>query len=1111
MKILINAHFFFEKKKYVNYIMRIFILLFSFFAYSLPSKKLFFDGVKIESSKILSYAKKTNYQSIITGIVSDENGLPLSGVSVIIQDTQVGTYTDFDGTYSLNVDVKNASKVLVFSYIGKKNEFVQITDNYNINVKMKTDVQGLDETVIVSYGTSKRRSLVGSVVTIKKEDISERPLTNFTNALEGTVVGLQTTPGSGLSGSTPEIVIRGIGTNRLGSSSPLYVIDGFPFDLQTTLEGGDNAINPLSSINPNDIENISVLKGASATSLYGSRAANGVVLITTKKGVKTDGKPVFNLSVQQGFITNAVPLNKTLDRKQYYELFWRGLKNQQLSRGDSDQVAAQSASNNLINRLGYNIYNVPNDQLVGVDGNFNPNAQLLLSEEDLNWQSAANSPGIRTNYGFDVSNASKKSNYFVSGNYLKEESNQINSRFERFNTRINTNTDATKWLKLGISLAGTHTINRGSGSNALTFSRTVAPIYPIYLHNNNGDRILDSNGEPIFDTGAEEIDFNGNVIFPEAFGLRSLTRPLSPRNNPLLDSQLNVNSNATTLLSGRTFFDITFFKGLTFKTGLSIDLLNSKSRNFTSALLPRARRAQRDFSDQRVITLNQILTYDKRIGSHHFNALLGHESFESVQENASVFKENQILNGNLELTNFNIINEDLSIQSSYIDSAIESYFSRVNYDFENKYFMSLSFRRDATSILSKDNRFGNFYSAGLGWDLSSASFIKKINWINFLKLRASTGTSGNTLGFSAYTSQSTFNGIADNGPNVGFIPSGIGGDNLKWESQRLEDIALEFSLFGDRLGGTIEYYKKTSDDLIFQVPQPLSLGLPRTGFETLVLLNIGEIENSGFEIQLQSDIVKTEDFRWNINANLSTTKTVTTRLPDRNVRTNDNRLLTEGGDLFEWYLPEFAGVDPSNGNALYRGLKTPNQYDETTDIIVANDTLTSNFSSAAEYRTGKNSTPDAFGGITNKISYKNFSITALLTYQIGGYTYNRAYNQLLNPRFGETAHVDILNAWQKPGDITDIPRHDPFNRQNQFSDRWLVSRTNMVLRRVTLDFNFPKSAIEKAGMSAANIYVSGENLAFFSSQRGLNTSNIREGLGAFNPGRLISLGLNLKF
>lgn len=1081
-----------------------------------------FNVVFTTNNTILIKNKTRNYRQVqqqITGKVTDSEGIPLSNVTVIVEGTGKGTFTDFNGDYRITA---KSGQILYFSFLGKKDKLVSVDGKTIINIVMDDDVEILDETVVIAYGTAKKRSFVGSVSTIRKEEIEERPITNFTQALEGTVAGLQTVSADGRPGASPQIIIRGIGTARIDNffnpiSRPLYVIDGFPFDINSDSQGSFSSFDPLSTIDPADIESISVLKDASATALYGARAANGVILITTKKG---KGKPKFNFRAQQGVVTRATQQAETLDKPQYYEMMWQGLKNQFSANNDS-QTAAMLATDNLITQLGYNVYDVADNQLVNNQGEFNPNAKLLFN--DFDWWDATTDFALRTNYGADVSAGTDKSDYFASIGYTKDEGYILNSKLERYTARINTNSQATNWLKLGLNLNASHNIGVGDrvtnnsdfGGNPISFARLVGPIYPVFMHNADGSLVLDAQGQPVYDLGEDrlELDAEGNPLYPSAFG----TRAYQPGSHPIEDSKVNDNLNTATILSGRTNVDFTFVEGLKFRTGLGVDLNSTNTRSFFFNVDPTERIASRINLTQRAITFNQLLSYNKQFGNHTFDALLGHESVSNQTERLSASKTNQIFDGNIELSNFNpiVIDENPEVDSGFIRTSLESYFSRLNYEYKNTYFMSLSYRKDGTSILDEDARWGNFYSAGLGWAISNESFMNSINWINFLKLRVSHGTAGNVEGLRAYESQAVY-GILSNADRLGYVPRNPGGRDLVWEGQKLTDIGLEFTLFGNKLSGTVEYYSKTSEDLIFRVPQPPSLGLPLSGSSANLNINIGEIVNKGVEIQLQADVIKTDNFSWNVNVNAATASTKVTELSRDEPVDLGFRRLTEGNDLFEWYARDYVGVNPTNGDPLYRGLSAPNNYDATRDIIVANDTLTPNHADAIRYRTGKTSTPDVFGGITNKFTYKEFSLTALVSYQIGGYINNSSYFKQLQPDLGEAAHKDVLNAWKQPGDITDIPRLDfstsHRNNVTGFSDRQLVSRTNMILRRVTLNYKLPKLVLSNISMSNASIYITGENLAFFSAQKGLN-GNVGSGQGIadYTPGRIISLGLNLGF
>ena len=1036
---------------------------------------------KIYFSLILSFVVVAGAfaQRTVSGKVTDENGEGLPGVNVVIKGTTTGVTTDLNGNYQLSVPDDNA--ILVFSSVGMVVQELAVGTRTTLDVGMSQNIEELDEVIVVAYGTANKASFTGSASVISQDLIKDRPITNAANALQGTVAGLQSTSVDGTPGSAPSFQIRGTGTFS-ASTDPLIVVDGVAYDQN------------VNNLNPADIESMSVLKDAASTALYGSRAANGVIMITTKRGSSGDAK--VNLRVMQGWVDRGIPQYEKIGTEQYYTQMWEGYRNELVSGGNDLATAGTLASQNLIaNKLGYNVYNVANDQLVSPEGIFNPNASLLYN--DFDWFGAITRTGTRSDIGADVSGGTESSDYFISIGHLKEEGYLIKSEFERYTARIVTNNQLNNWLKMGLNLSGTYSESTSNGAasgsgafaNPFNFARFMGPIYPIYVHDPvTGEFMLDGEGKKIFDPG----------------GITG-TRPNSPGRHNVQEQLLDVRGWQRTVVSTRTYVESKFLNDFTFRANAGVDLYNLYDTDYRNTIVgdgAPSGRSERTTTNQYSITLNQVLSYKKELGDHYVDVLAGHESYNFIDKTMNTERGGQIAAGNVELANFATLNGG---SGDVDEEALESYFFRTNYEFKGRYIASFSYRTDGSSRLAPENRWGDFFAVGMGWIVSDEAFLSGATWVNRLKLRASWGETGNVAGIGYYPYQGLYS-ILPNAAEPGFVPGNPSNPTLGWETQIQSDVAVDFNLFDNKLSGTVEYFDRTSKDLLFDVPLATSLGIPGNS----ITQNIGSFKNSGFEIQLGSDLVRAGAFTWNLNVNATMLKNRIQELPDGEEIDNGTKRLKEGGDFYAYYMRDYAGVDEATGDPLYRGVLT---YDAARDFIVGNDTLTPLANNARLDYIGKSASPDVFGGITSTFAYKGLSLRVLFTYQIGGWQYDGTYGALMDPDYGDAAHVDLAKAWKAPGDKTDVPRYDPTNSPNVGveSDRWLIDGTHLNLRQVTLAYEIPKTILNQVRIPRANAYLTGENLALFSKREGLNVNRSFAGTSSnsYLPSKVLTFGLNI--
>lgn len=1019
----------------------------------------------------------------ITGTVTDENG-PMPWVNVIVEGTTQATTTDIDGTYSIEADT---SDVLQFSFVGMRSEEIKVGNQSVIDVFMEQD-NILDEVIIVAYGTAKKSDFTGSAAQIDADDIGNRAISNATSALEGAAPGISVTSASGQPGSGQSVRIRGFGSFS-ASSSPLYVVDGIPY------YGSTNAINP------NDIESISVLKDASSTALYGNKAANGVVLITTKKG--KFGKGQFSLNVSSSVIDRAIPSYDRLGPDQYYEIMWESMRNSQAIPGvDSDadvSSANQFATENIHGELGNNPYNVADDQIVDTDGRLNSSARLLYPD-DLNWEKAITRTGFRPSVNMSYQGATEKADYYVSLGYLNEEGYIRKSDFTRYSGRANINYKANNWLKTGLNVSGTTSKGNqaqatssqsNSFVNPIRFTRSIGPIYNIYQHDpTTGDYILDENGQRIF-------YLNDN-------------RPsgASTGRHIVAEIDWNTDLDEITSLGAKTYVDITLLEGLVFTANASIDQRLWYNTDFENKFVGDGApggRSSRFFNRRTGIGLNQILKYNKTLfGFHNLSLLAAHESLSLTVNGLSGSRSDIIADGNDELINF-VTTTRLESETDLLRD--ESYFGRINYDFDRKYYLSASFRTDGSSKFARDKRWGNFWSLGGAWRLDQEAFIER-DWIDLLKIRASFGEVGNNRGISYYAYQGFYNLDYNNQSEPGYYNEGsLPSPDLLWEKSASYDVALEFGLYS-RLDGTIEFYNRESSNLLFDVPLPLSSGSEG------ISRNIGTLYNRGIEVSVNMDVIQSKTFNWNLGLNATTIDNKFTKLPQEEI-INGSKKLTVGRSIYDYWLKDWVGVDPADGSALYT--PTPDAIESNdSDIRTVNGATVTTNEANAEYHYAGTAIPDLLGSVSSDFRLGDFNLRFLLTYQMGGKVLDYNYRRIMSVGdYGNAIHTDILNRWQKPGDVTDIPRMDA-NRTTDFdatSDRWLVDASHVNLRQINFSYSLPAHLHERLNISGAQLYLSAENLLYFNARRGMDIQQNFSGTtsNVYTPSKVLTLGLNLKF
>lgn len=1021
-------------------------------------------------------------QTKVTGRVTGDNGQPVHRASILVKGTELGTATQADGTFEINVP--KGATTLVVTAVDMLRQEVKITGSA-LNISLISAPKTLEDVVVtVPYGTIKKSAFTGAENTVTAATIQKQQVTSVTNTLEGLIPGISTTNGGGAPGSNAAAVrIRGVGSVS-ATSNPLYVLNGIPYD------------GSIVSLSTDDIESVTVLKDAAASALYGSRAANGVIMITTKSGRK--GKPSVSINFRNGFMTRGIPEYDRVNEKEYYELFWEAYRNNYVFNGMNATAAGIAASNMLTgpNGLVYNAYNVPGNQLVDpLTGKLNPNAQLLWHES---WEDALYNVAPRTNLNVSVSGASENSDYFLSAGYLHETGIMRKTNYDRFTARLNVNTKATSWLKAGINLDGTidkdNFIEDGgtATNNPFYFTRAIGPIYPVYQHDlTTGAIIYDLYGNPTLDWG--RVDQMGS-------------RPYGGNFNPV--GILDLDQKYGNYFQGNlnTYADVKLHKNLSFKTTFGINYSNAASTTYRNNQFGDAAgtkgRSSKGFGMSYSITANEVFTYSKEFGDHNFKLLGGHENYAVRSEGLSAEKTGFLYSGMTELSNGGVVSDP---PSSYVNNLrIESYFSNLNYDYKGRYLFSASYRRDGSSRFAPEVRWGGFYSVGAGWRISQEQFMNNVTWLNDLKLRASYGEQGNdNIGmlyqYGSYYVADGFGGYA--------APEQAPNRNLKWEKNAIANIGLDFAVFKNRLTGSIDWFNRISDNLLFEVPVQVSQTHGSSKWD-----NLGTMKNYGFELQLGYNAIMKKDFNWRIDLNLTHYKNKITKLPPKSRKAgilSGTKKLLEGGGIYDFWIYEYAGVDASNGDALY-----------WTDILDAQGESTGErrLTNVLDARTTRykmgSAIPDFSGGLTNAFSYKGFDLSILTTFAYGGKFYDGNYANLMHRgSAGSAWSSDILNRWQNPGDVTNVPRVQSPTPPNQdgVSSRWLFDGSYLNIKNITLSYTLPKNMLKNMFIGGVQVFVNVDNVYLFTAKKGMDPQRSFAGTSDFTypPFRTITFGFNL--
>lgn len=1026
----------------------------------------------------------------VTGAISDAatgEGIPF--VAVQVKGTMVGASADADGHYEISA---SSNSTLVFQSVGYKTVEVAVAGKAVVNVTMEVDSEYLDETIVVAYGTATRSSFTGSAAVVKSDAIKSHVSTSVTSALAGTTPGVQILSSNGdpASGGSNTIRIRGIGSMS-ASNSPLIVVDGMPYD------------GAISDINPNDVESMSVLKDAAAAAIYGSRGANGVVLITTKKA---EGEAVVRFDAKWGSNSRLIPQYDVIsDPAQYYETHFRRMYNSQFYAGKTVTEAYEYANNNLFNEnnggLGYLIYTVPQgENLIGSNFKINPNAKLGYSNGTNyytadNWYNEVFHNSFRQEYNVSASGSSGRFNYYASFGYLNDGGIVENSGYQRYTGRVNVDYQAKKWAKIQTSVNFSHSDSQvasysstyGSSGNIFYVTNMMAPIYPLYVRDAEGN-IMYENGKPVYDsgqTGMKRAAFVGNAV---------------------RDNAWNSTKSYADVVTAKGGIVLTPVKGLSLTANLGVTSDNTRTSELASVFAGNtADDGVAYVSHSRMFTVNNqyLANYKTDFGGskHNFDILAGYERYSYMGQGLSGQNDHLFDPFIDELNNADGTDKKKvsSSTSKYLTMGI---LSRLQYDYDGKYFVSGSYRRDASSRFAPGHRWGNFGSASLAWLASKEEFLANVEWIDFLKVRASYGVQGNdNLGsYYPYMDQYTHS-YNPNTNEYSVTLSYKGNEELTWESSHAIDAGVDFELFGGKLTGTVDWFHRTTSNLLYSKDVPLSSGNP-TGY---MPVNVGSILNTGVEVTLGGNIINTKNVRWDWNINgtsyVNKILALDPTVEEEGIK-GSYRIYKVGGSLYEAYVRKFAGVDPETGKGLYY-YEVKDDDGKPTGEIKTTDV----FSKASQFECGS-ILPKLFGGFGTSLKAYGFDFAVQLSFQLGGRYYDGTYQALMitDGGVGSAYHKDLLKAWSPENKNSNIPRLDGDASVSQTAvDNFFVSSDYLSLNNVTLGYTLPEKLTKKIAISNLRFYVAGENLGVLTARKGIDP-RYSMGLGGMTSGSGLNSG-----
>ena len=1095
-------------------------------------------------------------QTKISGTVfSQEDGQPIIGAAVRVVGTSTGMLTDVNGRFS--VAIPDGKDQLEITYLGYESKTVKAKNG--MRVFLKADSQSLDEVIVVAFGTAKKSAFTGSAKAVGSEDIKLTQTTSVTGALAGNVAGVQLTQSSGSPSGSPTIRIRGFGSLNAGND-PLIIVDGAPYS-------GD-----MANINPNDVESMTVLKDAASNALYGARGANGVVMITTKKA-KT-GDAVVTFDAKYGWNSKALQQYDIITSPAaYYEKHYDAVYNYYIDKGMDANSAWQAANAGLFGEqagggVGYNIWNYPAGQmLIGQNGKLNPNATIGRIEGDYlikpdDWEDVGIRTGNRQEYNVSIAGSTDKSNTYLSLGYLKNEGITEKSDMQRFTARLKSDYQAKKWLKVGANLSYTRYDHNTLGNNGSTtstgnifaFTQQMAPIYPAYVYNADGSIKIDKDGIQMMDYG------NGMNAGHD--------RPFIQDANPIQDVRLNTRNFEGNAFAGHAFADFTFYPGLVLTLNGTVNLDETRGTyvynpfygQFDSTGGTIEKYHSRDFD----YNFQQLLNYTTTIaGQHNLNVMLGHEYFDRRYYEVGAEKNKMFSQEIKELSSAAVDGQSSwSLKARYNN---EGYFGRVQYDYDTKYFLSGSLRRDASSRFHPDYRWGTFWSVGAAWLINKEKFMENVSWVNELKAKFSIGSQGNDNIVSSddylnsYRYTDVFR-IINSGGNVSTSFNQKGTKDITWETNTNINAGIEFQLF-KKLSGSLEFFYRKTTDMLYSFAVA-----PSNGYSSYYD-NVGDLYNTGFELELNYNILRTKNINWDVRLNVSTLKNRISKL-DNDKKTNvvfgtDGKayegynsgdfFISEGTSMYSWYIKDYAGVDQQTGKSLwYKNVYEQHQsvvdgvpqvdadgnpvmvdswFDRDGNLLenqnaddfsrrkVIDRTTTDVYADADYYAIDKTTIAPVFGGFGTSLQAYGFDFAINFTYQIGGKQYDSTYASFMQPPTSSTAgrniHVDAYDSWTASNPSSTIPRwqFDDLYTSNQ-STRFLTDASYLNIQNINIGYTFPAKWTKAALINSLRIYASAENVFYWSKRKGFDPRQTYSGTvnaTRYSPIRTISGGISVTF
>ncbi|MCQ2143069.1 MAG: SusC/RagA family TonB-linked outer membrane protein [Bacteroidales bacterium] len=1063
-----------------------------------------------------AFAQDITVKGVVTDATNDE---PIPFASLQLKGQMLGTNTDADGNYTMTVP---ADGVIIFSSIGYQTVEVAVEGKAIQNVSLSPDSEQLAETIVVAFGTTTKEAFTGSAAVLKSDELQKRATTNVTNALVGSVAGLQMHGASGAPGAgSGSINIRGI-ASMYASTDPLIIVDGAPYSAS------------LSNIPQDDIESISVLKDAASAALYGARGAAGVIIVTTKKSKNSNA--VVNVDMKWGASTRAIQeYDRITNPAEFYEAYYTQLYNYAQNKGKYDAAAANLYANNqLMTQLGYNVYDVPAGQLlIGTNGKLNPNATLgrrytgadgqeYYMTPD-NWTDEAYKTAFRHEYTVSVNGGNDKGSYYASVGYLNEDGIIEYSGYERFSARAKADYQIKKWLKLGTNVGFVNSKTTSNpnlsgeygSTNLFYYTSMIAPIYPVFV------RTVDANGNPIIKT-----DANGNPAYDygvPATNYSGASRAFLATGNPLGSNRYNKVYSAGNQFNGSIYGDIDICRFLKANFTSTVIWGQTNSSDYENGLYGPKVGVNGEISKASSTALRQnhvqSLTYFQTIGKHDINVMLGHEYYKTESKYLSALA-NGMFTPDVQEINAAATKTDASSYTSNYN--VEGYFLSAQYNYDYKYYVSASYRRDASSYFHPDHRWGNFWSVGAAWIISHENFMAGAsNWCDMLKLKLSAGQQGNDS-TAAYGYTDTYDLTKSSATTMSPSLRLMGNESLTWETTTNYNAGLEFSFFKGRLNGSIDGYYKYTKDLLFWLSVPESLGA--RGYYG----NVGDISNAGVELVLNAVPVKTRNFQWDITLNTAHNKAKVVKLPeskkaDNGGFTEDSIWYQEGGDFYNYFTYSYAGVDETGQALYYQDLSLIKEDEDGNKTAIISkpgtkkDGTTTLIGEATKYATGS-TLPILFGGFGTSFRIYDFDISFTFDYQLGGKIMDSRYRSLMSPaastqNAGQTYHKDWVNSWSADNASSDIPRWQFGDQYSAYtSDRFLTSASYLNFQSFSVGYNLPAKLFKNK--FSARIYAVGENLCFWSCRKGLDprySFSSSSSLNVYSPVRTISGGVKFTF